>query len=126
MKRVIKGAIIALLTLTFVCTSLISVYVSVSLSQEVSRSNTLLYKRLSDLERLSERGIIPQISIHKSPYEGGNEIVLWDFWDFVDTVKTKNSNEVFFQESYYAFPATVIYAKMWIIVGQTKYVFNLY
>lgn len=124
MRFLEKGILVISLAVAFSFVSFVTLYCSVLISQQISRSNTLLYVKLSELERLSERGLIQDISIRKAQYEGGNEVVLWDFSDLIQIIKEKRVIDIYIQESQYIFPATIVPAKAWVIIGSTKYVFN--
>ncbi|MEM2912030.1 MAG: hypothetical protein QW146_05955 [Candidatus Bathyarchaeia archaeon] len=114
-----KSAIVLALAIAFLATFLASIYASVIVNREVSHSNTVLYYRIADL---NQRGI----ETRKSIYVEGSAISLWDYWDLVNNLETKNIKDVYYQESYYVFPATIVYAKIWFVEGQTAYVLTLY
>ncbi|MEM3162614.1 MAG: hypothetical protein QW056_06485 [Candidatus Bathyarchaeia archaeon] len=132
MSKLMKGIVIGSLIAAFISTFSVTLYCSVFLSTQVSRSNTLLYTKLAELERLSEKGIIPDISVRKSLYEiTGSVVQLWDFYDLVKVIQEKasyyrvigRSLDVLYQESHYVFPFKFIPAKVWVVIDQTTYVF---
>jgi|YelNatPaOPRAMG01_1025707.scaffolds.fasta_scaffold92030_1 hypothetical protein len=120
MRPLIKKSMIVLaLVVAFLAASLVSIYASVTISREVSHSNIVLYYRIADL---NQRGI----ETRKSVYVEGSAISLWDYWDLVNNLETKNIKDVYYQESYYVFPTTIVYAKIWFAEGQTTYVLTIY
>lgn len=132
MSRLMKGVAVVSLIVAFISTFLIALYCSVFFSTQISRSNTLLYTKLAELERLSENGIIPDISVRKSLYEiTGSVVQLWDFYDLVKVIQEKASYyritgmslDILYQESHYVFPFQFIPAKVWVVIDQTTYVF---
>ncbi|MEM1756499.1 MAG: LapA family protein [Candidatus Bathyarchaeia archaeon] len=119
MKPIIKkSAIVLALVIGFLATFLASIYVSITINREISRSNTILYYRIADLE---QRGI----EARKSIYVEGSVVSLWDYWDLVNRLRMKNIKDVYYSESYYVFPVTIVHAKIWFVDGQTTYVLTI-
>jgi hypothetical protein len=120
LKPIVKNAILGVvLTLSFVLTALVSIYVTTQVDSLANHSNLKLEFIIRDV---STKGY----TIHPLALKSSNAVALWNEGDFYNTLQEKKPTDVYYEQAHYDFPAGLNYAKVWFTVDDVSYYITVY